>query len=222
MKSYKAFIFDMNGTIIDDMPYHAAAWVEILAELGHPLTIEAFNRHLSGKTNEETLLEVMGPETPIARIEEISTKKEKRYQAVYQEHMEAIAGFIPFLKALQENNMPVAVATSANRFNIDFTLDGLEIRDGITAVIGAEDIENSKPHPEIFLKAAAAIGAAPEDCLVFEDSFMGIEAARRANMDAYAILTTLSEDEALSLSNVIGASPDFIGLKKALFAQDSI
>ena len=213
MKSYKAFIFDMNGTIIDDMPYHAAAWVEILAELGHPLTIEAFNRHLSGKTNEETLLEVMGAETPMARIKEISTEKEKRYQAVYQEHMEAIAGFMPFLKTLQEKNMPVAVATSANRFNIDFTLDGLGIREGITAVIGAEDIENSKPHPEIFLKAAAAIGIAPEDCLVFEDSFMGIEAARRANMDAYAMLTTLSEDEAMALPNVIGAASDYTAIR---------
>lgn len=217
MKSYKAFIFDMNGTIIDDMPYHAKAWVEILAELGHPLTIEAFNRHLSGKTNEETLLEVMGAETPMARIEEISTEKEKRYQAVYREHMEAVAGFLPLLTTLQAKNMPVAVATSANRFNIDFTLDGLGIRDGITAVIGAEDIENSKPHPEIFLKAAAAIGVAPKDCLVFEDSFMGIKAAQRANMDIHAILTTLSEDEALTLPNVIGASADFVGVEQSFF-----
>ena len=203
----------MNGTIIDDMPYHAAAWVEILAELGHSLTIEAFNRQLSGKTNEEALLEVMGPETPAARIEEISTEKEKRYQAVYGEHMEAIAGFIPLLASLQEKNTPVAVATSANQFNIDFTLDGLEIRGELTAVIGAEDIENSKPHPEIFLKAAKAMDVAPENCLVFEDSFMGIEAARRANMDAYAILTTLTEDEALALPNVISASPDYTTIR---------
>jgi len=203
----------MNGTIIDDMPYHAAAWVEILAELGHSLTIEAFNRQLSGKTNEEALLDVMGTETPAARIEEISTEKEKRYQAVYGEHMEAIAGFMPLLATLQEKNMPVAVATSANQFNIDFTLDGLGIRGELTAVIGAEDIENSKPHPEIFLKAAKAMGVAPENCLVFEDSFMGIEAARRANMDAYAILTTLTEDEALALPNVISASPDYTTIR---------
>ena len=222
MKPYKAYIFDMNGTIIDDMPYHAAAWVEILAQLGYPLTITEFNRQLSGKTNEETLLEVMGRETPPARIEEISMQKEIQYQAVYQEHMKALPGFMAFFAACQAKGLPVAVATSANRFNIDFTLDGLGIRGGLTAVIGAEDIKNSKPHPEIFLKAAAAIGVAPEDCLVFEDSFMGIDAARRANMDAYVILTTLSEDEAMALPNVIGASFDFVGLEREFFLQISV
>ncbi|MBE2222102.1 MAG: hypothetical protein IAF02_11200 [Anaerolineae bacterium] len=78
MKTYKAYLFDMNGTIIDDMPYHAAAWVEILAELGYPLTLEAFNRQLSGKTNAETLLEVMGSELPASRIAEISARKEEK------------------------------------------------------------------------------------------------------------------------------------------------
>lgn len=209
----------MNGTIIDDMPYHAAAWVEILAELGHPLTIAEFNRQFAGRTNAETLQEVMGADTPLTRIEQISKQKEIQYQAVYREHMAAVAGFMPLLAALLAKNLPVAVATSADRFNIDFTLDGLGIRDRITAVIGAEDIANSKPHPEIFLKAADAIGTAPEECLVFEDSLMGIEAARRANMDAYAILTTLSATEALSLPNVIGVSPDFLGLEKKLFAM---
>jgi beta-phosphoglucomutase family hydrolase len=220
MKPYKAFIFDMNGTIIDDMPYHAAAWVEILAELGHPLTIEAFNRQLSGKTNEETLLEVMGAATSAARIEAISTEKEKRYQAAFQAHMVAIAGFMPLLATLQRKNKPVAVATSADRFNIDFTLDGLGIWGELTAVVGAEDIENSKPHPEIFLKAAAMMDTSPEDCLVFEDSLMGIEAARRANMDVYAILTTLSEHEALALPHVIGAAPDFLAVNQAFFGDD--
>ncbi len=209
----------MNGTIIDDMPYHAAAWLEILAQLGYPLTISEFNRQLSGKTNEETLLEVLGRETLPARIDEISTQKEIQYQAVYREHMKALPGFMTLLTACQAKEMPVAIATSANRFNIDFTLEGLGLNGEITAVIGAEDIENSKPHPEIFLKAATALGIAPEDCLVFEDSFMGIEAARRANMDAYAILTTLTSHEALALPNVIGAAPDFSKVKQDFFTD---
>jgi beta-phosphoglucomutase family hydrolase len=204
MKPYKAFIFDMNGTIIDDMPYHAVAWVEMLAQLGYPLTISAFNRQLAGKTNEETLLEVLGREILPARIDEISMQKEIQYQTVYREHMKPLPGFMTLLAACQAKEMPVAIATSANRFNIDFTLEGLGLNGEITAVIGAEDIQNSKPHPEIFLKAATAVGVSPEECLVFEDSFMGLEAARRANMDAYAILTTLSAEEVLSLPHVIG------------------
>jgi beta-phosphoglucomutase family hydrolase len=217
MKSYKAFIFDMNGTIIDDMGYHIAAWLEILAELGHPITTEAFAKQLSGKTNEETLREVMGADFPEEQIAAISKDKEIVYQQTYRAHLKPVAGFLPFLQAAQKTGLPVAVATSANQFNIDFTLAGLGLEGALTAVIGAGDIENSKPHPEIFLKAAAAMGIAPEDCLVFEDSFMGIEAARQANMDAYAILTTLTSDEALALPNVIGAAPDFSKVKQDFF-----
>jgi beta-phosphoglucomutase len=220
MKPYKAYIFDMNGTIIDDMPYHIISWLDMLAELGHPMTAEAFHRRFAGRTNVETLLEVLGPDTPLDRIEAISRKKEEHYQAIYREHMAPLPGFIALLEALQANNKPVALATSANQFNIDYILQGLGLEDAFTAVISADDIEYSKPHPEIFLKAAAAMGAAPEDCLVFEDSFMGIEAARRANMDAYAILTTLSADEVLALPNVIGASSNFLDIPHSFLRSD--
>lgn len=127
---------------------------------------------------------------------------------------------MPLLVAMQKAGTPVALATSANQFNIDFILEGLGLQDAFTAVIGAEAIKNGKPHPEIFLKAAEALGVAPEECLVFEDSFMGIEAAHRANMDVYAILTTLSEAEAQALPNVIGAAPDFSKIKQN-FLSDS-
>ena len=222
MKPYKAFIFDMNGTIIDDMGYHTTAWMEILADLGHPVTKDEFARQFYGKTNLENLREVLGPDISAMQIDEISQKKEVAYQNVYKPHLQPVAGFLPFLQAAHQNRLAVALATSANRFNIDFVLKGLGLAHEFTAVIGADDIENSKPHPEIFLKAAAAMGVAPEDCLVFEDSFMGIEAARRANMDAFAILTTLSETDVLKIPNIIGASPDFTSLRPDSLALVSV
>ncbi len=209
MKTYQAFIFDMNGTIIDDMPYHTQAWMKMLADLGHPVSEDEFARRYYGKTNEETLREVLGHDLSEAQITAISLEKEKAYQRIYEPHLAPIAGFRSFLQSMVARGLRVALATSADRFNIDFVLHGLGLDGEITAVVGAEDIQHSKPHPEIFLKAAQLVGAAPEACLVFEDSFMGIEAARRANMDAYAILTTLTEAEALALPNVIGAAPNY-------------
>lgn len=219
MKPYKALIFDMNGTIIDDMGYHTAAWVEILAELGHPVTVEEFARQYYGKTNLETLREVLGGGVSAAQIAAISHDKEIQYQRLYQPHMTPLAGFLPFLQAAQQNGLALALATSANQFNIDFVLTGLGLEEAFTAVIGADDIEHSKPHPEIFLKAAENLGMAPEECLVFEDSLMGLEAVRRAGMDAFAILTTLSAAEALALPHVIGASPDYVNIQTKLLSS---
>lgn len=216
MKPYKALIFDMNGTIIDDMGYHLASWLEILAELGHPMTEESFARQFYGKTNGETLRDLLGDGTSAAQIEAISHRKEIHYQRLYQPHMAPLAGFLPFLQAAQQNGLALALATSANQFNIDFVLTGLGLEEAFTAVIGADDITHSKPHPEIFLKAAENLGMAPEECLVFEDSLMGLEAARRAGMDAFAILTTLVAAEALAQPQVIGAAPDFASLQDDL------
>jgi beta-phosphoglucomutase len=216
MKPYKALIFDMNGTIIDDMGYHTAAWLEILAGLGHPVTADEFARQYYGKTNLETLREVLGGDVSAAQIAAISQDKEIQYQRMYQDHMTPLAGFLSFLQAAQQNGLALALATSANQFNIDFVLTGLGLEEAFTAVIGADDIEHSKPHPEIFLKAAENLGMAPKECLVFEDSLMGLEAARRAGMDAFAILTTLFEAEALALPQVVGAAPDFASLQDDL------
>ena len=140
MKPYKAFIFDMNGTIIDDMPFHTTAWMEILAELGHPVTEDEFARQFYGKTNHETLREVMGDNFPVEEIVRISLEKEIKYQKIYKPHLVPIAGFVPFLQEVCANGRPVALATSANKFNIDFVLHGLNLEDAFTAVIGSEDI----------------------------------------------------------------------------------
>ena len=212
MKPYKAYIFDMNGTIIDDMAYHTESWLDILARLGHPVTEDEFARQFYGKTNDETLREVMGADFPKEQITKIALEKEIAYQKIYKPYLAPVPGFSTFLQIIQAQGCSAALATSANRFNIDFVLQGLGLENAFAAVVGAEDIEQSKPHPEIFLNAAAALGAAAEDCLVFEDSLMGLAAAQRAHMDAYAILTTLEESEALALPNVVGASANFLDL----------
>jgi HAD superfamily hydrolase (TIGR01509 family) len=209
----------MNGTIVDDMAFHNRIWIEIWAELGHPITAEEQDRRFTGMTNAQTLREVLGEGITPEEIARLTRRKELAYQAAYREHMEPVAGLMDLLAAMREAGVPVAVATSANRSNIEFTLGGLGLWEWVTAVVGADDVTHGKPHPEIFLTAAATMGVSPENCLVFEDALMGFEAARRANMDAYAILTTLAEAKALALPNVVGAAPDFRTVSTSMFLR---
>jgi beta-phosphoglucomutase-like phosphatase (HAD superfamily) len=101
------------------------------------------------------------------------------------------------------------VATAAPPPNITFTLDGLDIRRHFDTVVGAADVPRGKPHPDVFLKAAERVGVAPEECIVFEDAPLGVEAARRAGMRAVVLTTTLPAEAFAEFDNVIKIVSDF-------------
>lgn len=209
MKQYEAFIFDMDGTMVDNMAYHVQAWLALLAELGVPLTESEFHRRLSGKTNEETVREMLGAETPAAEIERLAQQKEAHYRALFGPHLRPVAGLPQFVARAREMGIKTAVATSADLENIAFILGGLGLQASFTAVVGAHTVAKGKPHPDIFLAAAAQLQVAPSTCLVFEDSRAGIESARRAGMDTIVITTNLTEQEAGAFPNVIHSIADF-------------
>ena len=109
----------------------------------------------------------------------------------------------------------MAVATAAPNANVEFILDGLDIRKYFDAVTTAADIANGKPDPEIFLTSAAKLGAEPENCIVFEDAINGFEAAKRAKMVAIGITTVNSAEEMFKLDLVAEAHADFGNLDPA-------
>src|SRR6476661_3495938 len=187
----KAFIFDLNGTMVHDMHFHAEAWGSIInGELNGNLTHEQVKREMYGK-NEEVLERVFGKGkfTP-EEMEKLSIRKEERYQEAFRPHLELINGLQQFLQKAYERNIPMAIGSAAIPFNIDFVLNNLNIRHYFSAIVSADDVVLSKPHPETFLKAAAQLGVAPADCLVFEDVPKGAEAARNAGMSAVVLTTT--------------------------------
>ena len=104
----------------------------------------------------------------------------------------------------RDAGVKLAVATSAPPANIVFTLDELDLRRHFDAVVGAADVARGKPHPDVFLKAAEKLGVAPQDCIVFEDAPMGVEAARRAGMKAVVITTTLPAAAFREFDNIVG------------------
>ncbi|WCT11484.1 HAD family hydrolase [Mucilaginibacter jinjuensis] len=219
MSKYTAFLFDMNGTMINDMHFHELAWYNILVdELNAPLTQEQVKLQMYGK-NEELFERVFGPgKFTDEEVHAIAVRKELKYQEDFLPHLKLIDGLDTFLQQAKANDIKLAIGTAAITINVDYVLDNLKIRDLFPVIIGAEDVAISKPNPDVFLKAAEALGIAPENCVVFEDSPKGIEAARRAGMKAVAI-TSFHTAEELANENVLCAVNDYNDpALKALFA----
>ena len=209
MPAYSAFIFDMNGTMIDDMHYHELAWYNILTgQLKAGLSREEVKHHMYGK-NEELFERVFGPDRFSQReIEAIAMQKEARYREEFLPHLKLIKGLDDLLAKAKAKHIRMAIGTAAIPENVDFVLDNLQLRSYFPVIISAGDVQVSKPHPEVFLKAAERLSIAPERCIVFEDSPKGIEAARRAGMKAVGITSYHSADELMN-DNVLCIVNDY-------------
>ncbi|MGI4806378.1 MAG: HAD family hydrolase [Janthinobacterium lividum] len=205
-----AFLFDLNGTMIDDMEYHGNAWFDILNnDLNAGLSREQVKKEMYGK-NPELLERVFGKDKFSAEeIETYSMLKELDYQKKYKPHLKLLPGLDDFLQKAKAQNIKMAVASAAIPFNIDFVVDNLQIRDYFEAIISADDVEISKPHPETFLKAAAALGAKPENCIVFEDAPKGVEAAKNAGMKCVVLTTAHEEEDFKEHDNVLFFVKDY-------------
>ncbi|MBO9674837.1 MAG: HAD family phosphatase [Sphingobacteriaceae bacterium] len=206
----KAFLFDLNGTMINDMEYHTLAWYSIMTEdLGAALDYESVKKEMYGK-NHEVLERVFGKgKFSPAEIERLSADKEKRYQAGYLPHLALIDGLDNFLERAKAAQIPMAIGSAAIPFNIDFVIDGLNIRHYLQAIVSADDVHMSKPDPETFLKAAKALGIAPADCLVFEDAPKGVESALNAGMPCMVLTTTHTIEEFENYPNILGYIADY-------------
>jgi HAD superfamily hydrolase (TIGR01509 family) len=206
----KAFIFDLNGTMINDMPYHTRAWQNLLNdELGGNFTWDEVKRQMYGK-NPEVLVRMFGPgRFTMDEMNRLSLEKEKKYQIEFLPHLQLLPGLHTFLENAYQNGIQMAIGSAAIPFNIDFVLDNLNIRHYFKAIVSADDVVLSKPHPETFLKAAKLMNVPPTDCLVFEDVPKGAEAAANAGMKTVIITTTHEPEEFKGMENVVAFVKDF-------------
>ena len=206
----KAFIFDLNGTMIDDMIYHTKAWQTLLNdELGGNFTWEEVKQQMYGK-NPEVLVRMFGPDRfTLDEMNRLSLEKEKKYQVEFLPHLALLPGLAEFMEKAYQQGIPMAIGSAAIPFNIDFVLDGLNIRHYFKTIVSADDVVLSKPHPETYLKAAELLGVVPTDCIVFEDVPKGAEAAANAGMKAVVLTTTHEQHEFNYLQNILYFAKDF-------------
>ncbi len=206
---YKALIFDMDGTIVHNMPTHNLAWYDTLAESGIHIELDKFNRATTGKKTDEILRLMLGAQLSDSDVAYWSDRKEALYRERFACCREPLPGLLQILEHARSLGLPMAVATASTPVNIRFILDELDLRRYFKAVVSGNDVQHGKPHPEIFLKSARTLQVEPANCLVFEDALGGIEAARRAGMDAVMICTTIDAQEVAGYANVQHAVPDY-------------
>jgi beta-phosphoglucomutase len=208
LEKYAAFIFDMNGTMIDDMQYHITAWHRILNSLGANISLERMKAECYGK-NHELLERIFPGRYSNEEKDTMSLEKEKQYQQEFRPHLKLIKGLPLLLEQSHKAGIKMAIGSAAITYNINFVLNGLNIRKYFDAIVSADDVIDSKPHPETFAKCAEQLGLPAARCLVFEDSPKGVEAALNAGMDCLVITTMHTADEFDSYSNVISCVPDY-------------
>lgn len=206
----KAFLFDLNGTMIDDMDFHNRAWHSILTEdLGKEISMEETKLQMYGK-NSELLERVFGKgHFTQERMDELSKEKERRYQSAFKPHLKLIDGLDNFLEKAHQKGIKMAIGSAAIPFNIDFVLDNLNLRHYFPVTVSADDVVYSKPDPETFVKAAELLNVKPEDCIVFEDNPKGVEAALNGGMKAIVLTTMHEEHEFEGLPNILKFIEDY-------------
>lgn len=210
--SERAFIFDMDGTLVDNMRFHGAAWQTMLLENGIETDAHEFLVKTAGKTNREIIPQFFKDATE-ERLLELGLRKETIYRELFLPERKAIEGAIEFLEAAKTLRIKMAVATAAPVANMEFVLDGLDLRRFFDAITTAADVQNGKPNPEVFLKSAEKLGVAPKHCLVFEDAVNGFEAAHRAGMKSIGLATVNSVEDILKLDSVVEAHDNFSELQ---------
>lgn len=215
MNKKKAFLFDLNGTMIDDMPYHIEAWYHILNSLGANISMERMKEECYGK-NDELLERIFPGRYTEDEKRKLSHQKEEQYRAQFKPHLKLIDGLESYLQQAHGKGIKMAIGSAAIMANIDFVLDGMNIRYLIDAIVSADNVIQSKPHPETFLKCAALLNMSPADCVVFEDSPKGVEAAQNAGMDCVVITTLHKGEEFKNFKNVVSIIKDY---KEALVQQ---
>ncbi|WP_312550594.1 HAD family phosphatase [Massilia sp.] len=212
----QAFVFDMDGTIVDNMAFHTDSWIAFFARRGRAIDADEFFRATAGRQGGEIIRSYLGEHLTDEEVAALNHEKESVYRELYAPHLKPVAGFEALLDQAQQHGVKLAVGTAAPPANVAFTLDGLDLRRHFDAIVGATDVARGKPHPDVFLKAAELCGVAPEHCIVFEDAPLGVEAARRAGMRCVVLTTTLPASSFAGYDNVIAIVRDFTELKAEL------
>lgn len=202
----------MDGTMVDNMMVHHRAWQRKLAALGLDLTLEEVRQSIHG-INEEILERLFGDRFSPEERRRIAWEKEAEYRDIFLSELRLVPGLEAFLKSALQAGIRMGIGTAAPHENVQFVLENLHLRPLFGSVIDASQVIKGKPDPEVFLRVAEELGAEPADCVVFEDSPTGAEAARRAGMQAVIITTTHTAEEFAHFEHVVRIISDFEGLR---------
>ncbi len=205
----RAFLWDMDGVIVDSAAPHYESWRETLAARGVTFTEGQF-RSCFGMRNDHIIGKVLSP-LPEMEVRAISEEKEQRYRDLIHGKAKAFPGVTQLLQVMKRGKYPLALGTSAPPENVELVAAQLGLSDYFDVVVCGEDVKESKPAPEIFLRAAEQLGVEPRECVVFEDSAHGVAAAKGAGMKCVAV-TNSHPAEALEAADRVVSSLEQVDL----------
>lgn len=185
----KAFLFDMDGVLVDNCRWHVVAWLELAKRYGGRLTERQIVDWM-GAPGRDYIARMFDAPQPADKVSAMLEEKESIYRELYRPYLAPRSGLKTLLDTAEKVGITCAVTTGGSIPNVDFVLDGLGIRGRFACVVDSSQYGKGKPAPDCYLITAARVGVAPEDCVVFEDAVNGIEAARAAGMGTVAITGT--------------------------------
>ncbi len=215
----RALIFDMDGTMIDSMPFHAQSWVTFTRQHGLEIDLDDLLQRTTGRTGAECMRELFQRDLSNEEAWALIHDKENIYRDLFGPVFAEVAGFKAFAEQTLARGLKVGVGTAGDKHNIAFAFGHLKLPTPPHAVVGGDEGLVGKPEPAIFLEVAKRMNTRASDCIVFEDAPFGIEAARRAGMRAVAICTTYTAEQ-LAGPHVIASARNYLELMDSNFLEN--
>ena len=191
----RAVLWDMDGTLINSMPYHWQAWQDVLRQIDRQVEHGVWNQTVGMRNSE--IIPLLFPDMSPEQAQYVDQAKEERYRELIElQGIELLPGVAEWIQRFQAVGWQQAVASSAPPENVATIAHVLHLNGTFAAMVSGADVSRGKPDPDIFLAAAQRLSVPPQNCLVIEDAANGIEAARRAGMKTIGVLNTQPQLEA--------------------------
>ncbi|RXG13365.1 HAD superfamily hydrolase (TIGR01509 family) [Leeuwenhoekiella aestuarii] len=212
----KALIFDMDGTMIDNMMIHHRAWQKKLKELGLDMTLEEVKRDIHG-VNNEIIRRLFGDRYTDEEVAQIAWDKEAAYREIYADQIKLLPGLQEFLDNAKKLGIPMGIGTAAPKENAEFAIEALKLQPFFKTVVHSDMVARGKPDPQVFEMVADDLAIKLEECLVFEDSPTGAQAAANGKSKSIVLTTTHTQNEFSAINGIQNFMADYnnINLYKA-------
>jgi beta-phosphoglucomutase len=201
----KGVIFDMDGVLLDSAPYHFESWKRLAEEEGLPPVTKEWFQTTFGRTAREILPDLFHKNLEETKIRRLVDRKEALYREAIDGKVKPMPGLWRLIQKLHEHAWRLGVGSSGPRQNVELVIDQLDLRGLLDGYVSADDVENGKPDPEVFLRTARKMKVHPEHCVVFEDAAVGVQAALAAGMRAVALTSTHPRAKLENADRVIDA-----------------